>query len=383
MRWRRRKSREQDLDRELRAHLELEAEEQQDSGLTPEQAGYAARRVFGNLTVTKEEVRRMWGWTRWEILIQDIRYSWRTLRKSPGFAATAILTLAFGIGASTAVFTVVDSVILRPLAFPDSGSLVVAWERVRFLGGERVGPNPRHVEVWQKRATGFHGLTFLRYMTMGLTLDAEHPRLVGAVACVPNLFDVLQVQPILGRTFLPEDGVKGRDNVALLSYPLWQSLFQGDSSVIGKTIRLDATPREVIGVLPAGFHFPNSNALRSTRSGQPVSAPSEPVVFFPVALDLKQFAWNGNYGNWITVGRLNPGVTVTLAETQLNAIQAQIVEDPANRGDRRPGALLASVQPMQEAVVGDSRTRLWLLMAAVLGLMVIACLNLANTQLGR
>jgi len=146
MRWRR-KSRDQDLDRELRAHLELEAEEQQDSGMTPEQAHYAARRALGNITLTKEEVRRMWGWTRWEILIQDIRYAMRTLRKSPGFAATAILTLALGIGASTAVFTVVDSVILKPLTYPDSGSLVIAWEHVRFLGGDPVGPNPRHVDV--------------------------------------------------------------------------------------------------------------------------------------------------------------------------------------------------------------------------------------------
>src|ERR1700720_1746060 len=161
MRWWRPKSSERDLDRELRAHLELEAEDQQDSGLTPEQAGYAARRAFGNIAWTKEEVRHMWGWTNWDIFIQDIRYALRTLRKSPGFAATAILTLALGIGSSTAVFTVVDSIVLKPLGYRDSGSLVVAWERVRFLSGEPMGPNPRHVDVWQNRATAFTGLTFL------------------------------------------------------------------------------------------------------------------------------------------------------------------------------------------------------------------------------
>jgi predicted permease len=384
MRWWRPRSREQDLDRELCAHLELEAEEQQDSGLNPEQARFAARRAFGNITFTKEEVRHMWGRTSWDIFIQDLRYALRTLRKSPSFAATAILTLALGIGASTAVFTVVDSVVLKPLAYRESGSLVVAWERVRFLSGEPVGPNPRHVDVWQKRATAFSGLTFLRNMAMGLTLGAEHPRLVGTVACLPNLFDVLQVQPLLGRTFMPEDGVKGHDNVAILTYPLWQNLFHGDAGVIGRTVRIDDIPREVVGILPAGFHFPNGNALRSTRSRQPVSGAPDPVVFFPVALDLAQFAWNGNYGNWIVLGRLNPGITTRQAEAQLTAIEAQIVQElPANQGDHRPGALLASVQPMQEAVVGDSRTGLWLLMAAVIGLMLIACVNLANAQLGR
>src|SRR5882724_10348234 len=175
----------------------------------------------------------MWGSPRWDILVQDIRHAVRMLRKSPGFAATAILTLALGIGASTAVFTVVYSVVLKPLSYRDSGSLVAAWERVRFLSAEPTGPNPRHVDLWQKRATAFSGLTFLRQVATGVTLAKEHPRLVGAVVCLPSLFDVLQVPPLLGRGFIPEDGVKGHDDVAILTYPLWQSLFQGDPGVIG------------------------------------------------------------------------------------------------------------------------------------------------------
>ena len=133
MNWQLRKRREEDLERELRSDLELEAEERRADGLSPEQARDAARRAFGNITYTKEEVRSMWGWTRWEIILQDIRHAVRTLGKSPGFAATAILTLAVGIGASTAVFTVVDSVLLKPLAYRDSGRLVAAWENVQFL----------------------------------------------------------------------------------------------------------------------------------------------------------------------------------------------------------------------------------------------------------
>lgn len=382
-RWRR-KEREQDLERELRSDLELEAAEQQERGLSAEEARYAARRALGNTMQVKEEVREMWGFARWDILIQDIRYALRMLRKSPGFAVTAILTLALGIGSSTAVFTVVDSIVLKPLTYRDSGSLVVAWERVRFLSSEPTGPNPRHADLWQKRATSFSGLTLLRQGAGGLTLGTEHPHLVGTVVCYPNLFEVLQAAPLLGRTFLPEDGVKGHDNVAILTYPLWQSFFHSDPNVIGKTVRLADTVREVIGVLPAGFHFPNRNALRSFRSKQPASSAPEPAIFLPVAIDLSQFSWNGEYGNWIALARLKPGVSVRQAEAQLTSIEAQVVHEmPAGQRDDRPGALLAWVQPMQEAVVGESKTGLWLLMAAVIGLMLIACVNLANAQLGR
>lgn len=316
--------------------------------------------------------------------MQDLRHALRTLGKSPAFAATAILTLALAIGAGTAVFTVVDAVILQPLPYRDSGSLVAAWERVRFLGGEATGPNPRHVDVWQKRATAFAGLTYLRIMSIGLAAGSEHPRVTGVVACAANVFDVLQVQPLLGRTFRPEDGVKGHDNVAVLTYSLWQSAFHGDPGVIGRMIRTDDNPREIIGVLPAGFRFPNANALRPFRSKQPVSGTPDSAIFVPVVFDLTQMSWSGNFGNWLTLGRLNRGFSIRQAEAQLSTISEQIVQEmPASQGDHRPGSILATVEPMQDAVVGQSRTGIWLLMAAVMGLMLIACLNLANAQVGR
>lgn len=382
--WWRRREREQDLEREIRSDLELETEEQEANGLSPQDARYAARRAFGNVTWVKEEVRVMWGWTLWETIFRELRYAARTLRKSPGFAATAFLTLALGIGASTAVFTVVDSVLLKPLAFHESGRLVACWERLRSLGDDATGPNSRHVEVWRQRATAFSGLTYLRNMDMGLTLGSEYPRVTSVVVTIPNFFDVLQVRALLGRTFVAEDGVQGHDGVAVLTYPLWQELFQGDPGVIGATIRLGDAPHQVVGVLPADFHFPSGSVLRAfRRTDQSVTVAPDPSVFFPIAIDVNQLPWNGNYGNWVTLGRLNPGVTIEQASAQLNPIQAQILADPAWPGDRRPGTLGAWVQPMQEAMVGDSRTALRLLMAAVLGLMLIACLNLANAQLGR
>ena len=372
------------MERELRADLEAEAMEQQERGLSPEEAHYAARRALGNTTYLKEEVRQMWGWNTWEIFVQEMRYALRALRKSPGFAATAIVTLAVGIGASTAVFTVVDSLLLRPLAFHDSARLVAAWERPRFLSSDPTGPNPRHVDVWQKRATAFSGLAYLQHASLGLSLGGEHPAMTASVSAAPNLFDVLQVQPLLGRTFLPQDAVEGQDKIAIITYPLWLDLFHGDSAVLGKTIHLGDVSREIVGVLPAGFHFPSASALPPfRRAGQSAPVAPEPAVFIPAAYDLSKFEWNGNYGNWIVVGRLRPDVSIRQAEAQLNTLEVQIQQDPANHGDRRPGALLASVQPLQEAVVGDTRTSLWLLMAAVMGLMLIACLNLANAQLGR
>lgn len=382
--WWRSREREHDLEREIRSDLELEAEEQEADGLAPEEARYAARKAFGNVTWVKEEVRVMWGWKLWETIFRELRYAARTLRKSPGFALTAFLTLALGIGASTAVFTVVDSVLLKPLAFHESGRLVACWERVRFLGNDPIGPNPRDADVWRQRATALSGLTFFQNAAMGLSLGAEHPRLASAVVTLPNLFAILEVHALVGRTFIPEEGVPGHDNVAVLTYPLWQELFHGDAGAIGATIRLGDVSRQVVGVLPANFHFPSGSALSSfRRADQSVSVAPDPDIFIPAALDITGFEWNGNYGNWIVLGRLNPGVTIEQASAQLNTIQAQIIADPAWPADRRPGTLGASVQPMQEAIVGDSRTALWLLMAAVLGLMLIACLNLANAQLGR
>jgi predicted permease len=384
MLWRRRNERERDLERELQSHLELVADEQEQNGLTPEEARYAARRVLGNTTLVKEEVREMWGWTRLGILVQDVLKAARTLRKSPGFAATAFLTLAIGIGASTAVFTVVDSVILKPLAYRDSGALVVVWEHVRPMSPDPTGPNPRHADLWRKQTTAFRDMALVRQGAGGLTLGTDHPRLVGTVTSSANLFDVLQVTPLLGRTFLPEDDIKGHDNVAILSYPLWQSLFRSDPNVIGKTVRLYDTRREVIGVLPAGFHFPNANALRAFHSKQTASGAPEPAVYVPAALDLNEFSWNGEYGNWVAIARLKPGSGIAQAETQLTAIEARIERDlPAGQKFHQPAMLFASVQPLQEVVVGDSRTGLWLLMAAVMSLMFIACMNLANAQLGR
>ncbi len=379
MRWSPRRTRERDLERELRSHLELAAAEHEENGLSPEEAALAARRAFGNTTRIMEQAREMWGWNAADILLQDLRRALRNLRKSPGFAATAILTLALGIGASTAVFTLVDSVVLKPLAYRNSGELVAIWEHMRFLSFDPVGPNPRHADLWKKETTSFSGLALVQEALAGLSLGSEHPRLVGSVTSSANLLDVLQVTPVLGRGFLPEDDVKGRDNVAILTWSLWQTVFHADPHVIGMTIRLADVPRVVVGVLPASFRFPDANALRPFSRKQKGGIAIEPSVFVPAALDPNTFGWDGDFGNWFALARLKPGTDPKQAQAQLALVERRIAREvPEGQRD-----LYTSVQPLRDAVIGDSGTALWMLMAAVMGLMLIACLNLANAQLGR
>jgi predicted permease len=383
-RWFARKRVERELAAEMAAHIDEKIEDLVEQGISPEAAHAAVHKQFGNQTLQQENSREAWGWNGLERFAKDLRFAFRQLAKAPAFTLTALLTLALGIGASTVVFTLVDSVVLKPLSYRNSGELVVAWERVRFLSNQRVGPNPRHVDLWRTRATAFAGLTLLQQGARGVALGAEHPRVVGSVAATPELFSVLKVEPLLGRTFRPEDGVAGRDNIAVVTYSLWQSLFQGDPNIIGRTIRVAETPRQIIGVLPEDFHFPNENALRPFGSKQSLSRVLEPALFLPAVINLSDFEWNGSYGNWIALGRLKPDVSPAQADAQLASVETQVLAQmAAGQRDPRPGALQAFTQPLQAAVVSDSKTAVWLLMAAVTGLLLIACLNLANAQLGR
>lgn len=319
------------------------------------------------------------------MLLRELKYSLRNLRKSPGFALTAILTLALGIGATTAVFTVVDSVILKPLSYRNSGQLSVVWEKVKFLATSTnpyVGPNPRHTAFWKEHNSVFSDLCVLIVGTRGITLGIDHPHLVGSILAQPNFLDLLQVTPFMGRDFTPTDGINGHDQVAIITYSMWQGLFHGAPNVVGKSLRIQDTRYEVIGVLPKNFQFPNRTVLSSAPSQQTVTTAPPIELVTPLALDPKDYSWNGDYGNWVTLGRLKPGITMGEAQSQLNVLEARIAKEFGISGGRSD-ALLTYVQPMQDAMVNSSRTALWMLLAAVIALMLIACVNLANAQLVR
>lgn len=383
--WWRKRDKEEELRRELQDHLDLEAADQAGRGSGPHDAANAARRALGNRLMVEEDVRRQWAGNAAGIVFGELRLAFRNILRAPGFALTVVLTLALGIAASTAVFSIVDSVLLKPLTYRDSQQLVAAWEHIDFLlGADPLGPNPRHVDVWSQRSTAFDGFTVFGQGVAGLGTTDSHPRMAGIVSSATNLFDVLGTRPALGRLFLPQDGVEGKQNVAVLTHATWQTVFNGDPAVIGKSIRLDEQPREIIGVLPANFHFPSPNSLRSLPSRQPRSGPPEPAVFLPFVLNYANMSWNGNYANSVTIGRLKPGHSIAEATAQLNAISGQIeTEHFPRRKNGSNRSIRVSLQPMQEAITGGSSASLWMLMAAVLGLMLIACLNLANAQLGR
>lgn len=317
-------------------------------------------------------------------LVQDLRYALRQIRKSPGFAITAVLTLALGIGATAAIFSFVDGVLLKPLAYRQSGQLVVVWEHVRFLETlfPYTGPNPRHVMAWQEGQTNFSGISMVNQGATGISLSGDHPRYVGRVAAEPNLLRILGVQPMLGRDFLPEDGSKGRDDRVIVSWSLWQSLFGGSAAVLGKTLWVGKKPMQVVGVLPKAFYFPKANELTASPIAQ--QAPAVEVLT-PAVLDPSDYGWNSDYGNWVAIGRLKPGKTLTAAQAQLNRLSVNFLRQapPGELDGPVEGAVLTLIQPMKEAIVGKTSRALSLLFAAVLSVLLIACMNLANAQLAR
>jgi hypothetical protein len=305
MRWWRRRGREEDLERELRSDLELEAAEQQESGLSAEQARYAALRALGNTTLVKEEVRRTWGWPSVEFLGQDIRFSLRMLRKSPGFVVFAVLALALGLGANAAIFSVVDAVLLRPLPFRNADRLVEVWEEASHMGFPLAPLAPANFADWKRRNPVFGDMAALKGDLYALTGNGT-PEQVEGSPVTANLFQLLGVSPILGRDFSPEEDRPGGGRVVLISYGLWQRRFAGDTSVVGREILLSNQKYRVIGVMPRGVTFPEKSQ-----------------IWLPLALGPREWALRDDH--YLRVfARLKPGVTFAQAQREMAGLAAQL-----------------------------------------------------------
>jgi predicted permease len=312
---------------------------------------------------------------------QDIRFSIRQLRKSPGFSLTAILTLALGIGAVASVFSVVNAVLLKPFAYRDPGRLVVMREVVEEMRDQypAVPCNYLHYLRLKKDSKTLQDATVFENKGVSVSTNGDHPNIIGAVSVSPNFFQVLGVQPFLGRDFTPEEATKGRSNVVVLAWDGWQELFNGDPNVIGKTLRMGGDANTVIGVLPRDFRFPDiapaPNMPSSTSSAQAVRANIifYPLIPYPDALKSDVFDYN-----FSVIARLRPGVTINQARAELDGLQkahALTAHMPIHIG--------IYLQPFLDDVTSAISKALWLLFAAVGAVLLIACVNLANLQLAR
>ena len=367
-----------DLDEELRAHIDLATEENRGRGMNEQQARTAALRAFGGVTQISETYRVQRGLPWFEQAARDIRYAARQLRKSPGFAVTAILTLGLGIGAATSVFSVVNAVLLKPFAFYEPDRLVVMREAVEDEASSDWSSSPdnyRHFLRLKNDSKTLEDAAIFEQRGMSVSPTGDHPRIVGAVVASPNLFRLLGVEPTLGRGFAESDAQKGADNVVVLSYEGWQALFAGDRRVVGQTLRIGGQPTTVIGVLPRGLRFPQI-ALAPKIEFQ--EGARDALLYQPLAPSERDLnADMGNF-NYKVIARLKPGVTLSQANAELEALQKGYTLSA-----HLPIHLGIALTPLAKDVTGGVSGALWLLFAAVGAVLLIACVNLANLQLAR
>ena len=289
-----------ELDDEIQFHLDQQIAENVAHGMTPENARYAAQRTFGNSASLKEETRDTWGWMRFEQFARSLLHSLRTLRRTPGFAMTAVLVMALGIGATTALFTIVHSVLLQPLPYKDPERLIRLYEHSSDDKFPHNSVAPGIFAEWEKKSRSFSDLAILDDGE-AYSLSAaggQLPEKVRSVECSWNLFSTLGVTPAIGRDFSPSDDNPSANGTVILSWALWQRRFGGDPAVVGQAVHLDAKTYTVIGVMPGWFAYP-SQAVQLWLPLYHQESPKDMEV-----IDSHDF---------LAIGRLKPGVPAAAA----------------------------------------------------------------------
>ena len=292
-------------------------------------------------------------------ILQDLKYSIRTLAKSPGFTAVAILTLALGIGANTAIFSVVNAVLLRPLPFKNPAQLVLMRETYKQVGNVSVS-YPDFLD-WRQQSHSFAAMAVINNVGFNLS-GVTQPENIGGYAVSPNFLALVGVRPVLGRDFLPSEEKPGTAPVLLLSYQLWQSHLGGDPAVIGRSITLDGRSFSIVGVLPPTFRLLD-------RSD----------VLVPIGVFAAGLTDRGDRGDIDVVGRLSRGVTLSQAAVEMNTIAARL----ANQYPQSNFGFGAHLETLREAFTGDTRLAVLVLFGAVVFVLLIACVNVANLFLVR
>jgi len=305
--------------------------------------------------------------------MNDLRFAGRTMRKNPGFSAIAIATLALGIGANTAIFSVVDHVILRSLGYPEAERLFTIHEVVpKFANLAPLIPvNAMHFREWRKKAHSWDQLALLGGITFNLTGIGE-PERIPAARVSPNIFPMLGMQTQLGRTFTDDEDQPGRDRVVVLNHELWVRRFGADPNIVGRNLMLDGKPYEIIGVLRAGLHFPKLSQLYAMTVSE-----DRPQLWKPFAVRDDELDEMGDF-NFACIARLKHGVAASQALSELKVLQADFVKNAPFKVELR-----AALIPLQDQITGRSRTGLELLLAAVGAVLLIGCVNIANLLLAR
>src|SRR6202050_11803 len=352
---RRRERMMEDLDRDICEHIEMETQDNIGRGMSPEEARRAAFLKFGNLTRVKEEKREVWSLIWLEQLWQDVRYGLRMLAKAPGFTAVAMLTLALGIGANTAIFSVVNAVLLRPLAYKDPQQLVVILHK----GHNPVAP--ANFLDWRAETHVFERMGAAEAWSPDLTGRGTPEHLEG-LHLSSDLLPLLGVQPELGRFFSRQEEHLGSQHVVVLSHKLWEDHFAADPNIVGQSIALDGESFIIIGVMPASFQFA---PFWQTKA----------ALWAPLVLDARQTDRRG--GSLRIFARLKSGVTLRQHRTEMAGITARLEASYPGTNHN------ITVTSLQEKVVGGVRPALWLLQGAVILVLLIACANVAHLQLVR
>jgi putative ABC transport system permease protein len=355
-----------DLQDEMRLHRELREQEQIERGLSAKEARYAAHRRFGNDLVLREESRDMWGWNGLETLLHDVRYGLRQLRRNPGFTAAAVITLAMGIGTTTALFTVVHSVLLEPLPFKDSARLLRLYEH---SSDDKFPYNNSAAGVfaeWKKQSHGFSDLAILGGGQYNLSsAGGQLAEKVDFAECSWNLFPMLGVEPALGRNFIAADDRPSSAPAVVLSWGLWKRRFGGDPSILGQSIHLDAKTYTVLGVMPIWFAYPD----HTTQLWTPIYHEEPP----------KEMERPDSH-DFFAIGRLKPGVSAAEATAELSLITRRLHDA---HPDNAFISKAAHSRPLLEDMVGDLKTPLYILLGATACLLLIACLNVAGLLVAR
>lgn len=355
----------QELDEEMRLHRELRARELRDEGAHAEPARLAAQRRFGNTLRLREDIHEAWGWNWIDNLRQDLGYGLRLLRKSPGFTFVVVLTLALAIGANTAIFSVVNAVLLQPLSYPHAEQLISVLEDNVQQGIKFNGLSFRDFETLERSGI-FTGIAGADRHDLTLT-GAGDPATVTTVSVTPEMFPLLGVNPLKGRYFFPAENKKGAGAVVLLSEGLWRTRFGGDPNILGRSIHLDQRAFTVVGIMPGSFRVPIFGLNQE--------------IWIPLVQDPL-------FGPWMekpalhfvpVVGRLRPGVSLASVKSQIDALTRRLAEQfPAEDGGWTP-----RVASLQEVIVGDIKAPLLVLFGAVSLVLLLACVNIANLLLAR